>query len=139
MADHPTPTGGGSALRPELQRREADIAAVREADVISCKAFVTASTAMAAPGSPAPPAAPILSLPPWTTSLGPSRRRPPHGLPSQYERPAARGIAGPHADAPGLGGLHAAAGPVRHHHPVGAALRAPPPGAGATSTRRATG
>ena len=53
----------------------------------------------------------------------------PYGVPSKYEaNVAAPRKPGAHAHAAVVGLVHAAAEPVRHHHAVGPALRAPSPG-----------
>ena len=88
MADQPTQRGRVRPA-PEHFLTEADIAEVKDGrrDFLR-KAFLTASAAMAAPaivraedGDPN-----ILTLPPWTTSLGQPVAARPYGLPSQYEK-----------------------------------------------------
>ena len=88
MAEHPTHRG---RIRPAPENflSEADIAAVKEGrrDFLR-KALATASAAVAAPGlARAAEGDPnILTLPPWTTSLGQAVAARPYGLPSQYEK-----------------------------------------------------
>ena len=88
MAEHPTHRG---RIRPAPENflSEADIAAVKEGrrDFLR-KALATASAAAAAPGlARAAEGDPnILTLPPWTTSLGQAVAARPYGLPSQYEK-----------------------------------------------------
>lgn len=88
MAEHPTHRG---RIRPAPENflSEADIAAVKEGrrDFLR-KALITASAAVAAPGlARAAEGDPnILTLPPWTTSLGQAVAARPYGLPSQYEK-----------------------------------------------------
>ena len=60
-------------------------------------------------------------------SLGAPVLASPYGMPSKFEANVRRRESpGPHADAALVGRVHAAAEPVRHHHAVGAALRASP-------------
>ena len=71
----------------------------------------------------------ILKMPEHTGGLGQGVATDGYGKPSQWEGNLQRPPEpGPDPGQPGLGELHAAAGPVRHHHAQRPALRAPPPG-----------
>ena len=80
------------------------------------------------------------NVPEWSRTLGAPILASPYGVPSKFEaqRDAPREPRA-HAHAAVVGVVHAAAEPVRHHHAVGPALRAPSRRHAATSIRTSIG